>query len=40
MEGVRYSDGSVASGIWLTIRTAAGVEGPYQALDLWWYVLV
>ena len=40
MEGVRYSDGSVASGIWLTIRTAAGVEGPYQALDLWWYVVV
>ena len=38
--GVRYGDGSVASGIWLTIRTAAGLEGPYQALDLWWYVVV
>ena len=34
----RYSDGSFASGIWLTIRTSAGLEGPYQALDLWWYV--
>ena len=34
----RYSDGSFASGIWLTIRTSAGLAGPYQALDLWWYV--
>ena len=32
-----YSDGSTASGIWLTIRTSSGQSGSYQALDTWWY---
>ena len=39
----KYNDGTTASGIWLTLRTSAGMASSgnskaYQALDLWWYV--
>jgi hypothetical protein len=36
----QYSDGTTASGVWLTVRTSPGQSGTYQALDMWWYVYV